>query len=109
MDKSKQKMMKARIRRRKQTEADIEAIEPDKFTEATCGLPPASLGAPTMFHPAGPHFLRYAELQRDYSPYDDSLACFILWMPCSPQTCCPACRASQGLTSRVEDEREISV
>jgi hypothetical protein len=42
MDAGKQKM-KARIRRRKQTEADIEAIEPDKYTEKTCGLPPASL------------------------------------------------------------------
>jgi hypothetical protein len=51
MDKSKQKMMKARIRRRKKSEVDVEAVEPDSFTEETCGLPPANLGMPVVLHP----------------------------------------------------------
>ena len=45
MEQAKQKMLKARIRRRKQEQADpSDHGGPGEFTEATCGLPQDSLG-----------------------------------------------------------------
>lgn len=59
-------MLKARIRRRKQEQADPpDTASPEEFVEATCGLPQESLGSPRQ---PPPHSCQFPAVVRGTSP-----------------------------------------